>query len=244
VRSQPGTVVPLRPGGQEAIALYDGSREVFPPKRSLDPAEGDWLTGRSVLAVLDQDEALWRPVVIRAIAAAEPTRGRLTLLGPVCPAPHWFYWILAGAPVSCDYVTRESLSEMEVVINRATALVPPDLQVVTRIALGRPPNVVRRALEAERYDVLVIDSRLARTPRTLVRFASRVAVEILEVEPNAAAAEGEKTAQVSRKRRAVARTTPTLRECKSDKLESGTTGLEGTQTPGGRGDQVRLTGDA
>jgi hypothetical protein len=109
---------------------------------------------RRVLAVLEcvpSDDAVRK----HAVAVATEAGAYLTLV-VVAPAPFCFN----PGPFCTPRVSAEELrSHAAGVLERAAALVPPDIPLITAVEQGRTAVVIARRVEAAAHDLVIVRRR-------------------------------------------------------------------------------------
>jgi nucleotide-binding universal stress UspA family protein len=108
---------------------------------------------RSILVAVDGSQAATRALE-EAVALARRDHGRLTLIG-VVPRLRRFGW-----PLFVPYPSDAELArETREVVERAEALVPPDIPVSTVVRMGPVAKaILHRAAQGE-HDLIVVGSR-------------------------------------------------------------------------------------
>jgi nucleotide-binding universal stress UspA family protein len=119
---------------------------------------------RRVLAVL---ECSWSDdeVLERAVAIAGSSGGYLTLVA-VVPQP---VRLIAGPYIYPHPSPDVRRAEAEAAIARAVRTVPPEIPLLTEVAVGRTREVIARRVAVAAHDLVVVRRRRLRCPARSVR---------------------------------------------------------------------------
>lgn len=108
------------------------------------------LSARNVLVAVDETPEAWDAVAL-AVQIARSTRGRLTLLTVVVPAPPWTQ-VGLFAPPADDAVERAAARH----VRELADAVPQDIPVTTRLARGDAAQEIAAHADEGCHDLVVL----------------------------------------------------------------------------------------
>ncbi|MDO8213355.1 universal stress protein [Conexibacter sp. CPCC 206217] len=108
------------------------------------------ISARNVLVAVDGTPEAWDAVGL-GVQIVRATRGRLTLLTVVVPAPAWTQVGLFAPPAdgSAERAAEERLREL-------TDAIPPDLPVTTQLLHGDAAHLIAQRAEEGNHDLVVL----------------------------------------------------------------------------------------